>query len=389
MITFCYEQLATESTGHPNLSRHQAQPYTPEWRQFDQHWPRTVPLRFLMYYQDYCVLSVTADFDQAWYPIGIGWFDFDFDYFAAMSDTALSKVRSGNLRILFYYHEGDNPKDIKHRLDTLAFQHGINCGCYVFVSGNTEASKLKNFLYFPDHEFFFRHVNRRQVVDQRSTECRYKFTVLNRLPKWWRASIISDLLHRGLLANSLVSYNTTNSAMDEDENDNPIEVDSITGWRDRTRSLSQTQLMCDQLDSAQQNDHHVVNADLYTQSHCSLVMETHFDVDQSGGAFLTEKTFKPIKYGQPFVIAGGPGSLQALRDLGYRVFDGIIDNEYDTIVDNTQRYFALRNAIEKIAKNQNFYDMCLEDTTYNQKIFQQRVNEPLNSFIKDLSCLSQ
>jgi hypothetical protein len=213
--------------------------------------------------------------------------------------------------------------------------------------------------------------------------------VLNRLPKWWRASIISDLLHQGLLTNSLVSYNTTNSAMDEDENDNPIEVDIIPGWRDRARALSQTRIVCDQLDSAQQNDHHVVNADLYTQSHCSIVLETHFDVDQSGGAFLTEKTFKPIKYGQPFVIAGGPGSLQALRDLGYSVFDGIIDNEYDTIVDNTQRYFALRNTIKKIAENQNFYDMCLRDTQHNQKIFQQRINEPLNTFIKDLSCLSQ
>jgi hypothetical protein len=342
-----------------------------------------------MYYQNYRVLSVTADFDQAWYPIGIGWFDFDFDYFAAMSDTALSKVRSGNLRILFYYHEGDNPKNIKHRLDTLAVQNGIDCNCYVFVSSNTQAGTLKNFLYFPDHEFFFRHVNRRQSVERRDSACQYKFTVLNRLPKWWRASIISDLLHQGLLTNSLVSYNTINSALDEDENDNPIEVDCIPGWRQRARALSQTQLVCDQLDSVQQNDHHFVNTDLYTQSHCSIVLETHFDVDQSGGAFLTEKTFKPIKYGQPFVIAGGPGSLQALRDLGYRVFDSIIDNEYDNIVDNTQRYFALRGTIEKIANNQNFYAQCLEDTEYNQKIFQQRINEPLNTFIKDLSCLSQ
>jgi hypothetical protein len=44
----------------------------------------------------------------------------------------------------------------------------------------------------------------------------------------------------------------------------------------------------------------------------TLCLETHFDADQSGGAFLTEKTFKPIKHGQMFFVAGPAGSLQTV-----------------------------------------------------------------------------
>jgi len=389
VITFCYESMATDAVGHPNLARYRAQPFTPAWRQFDQHWPRTVPLRLLMYTTDYNIVTVNQSFERAWYPIGIGWFDFDYDYFANLSSLVLDLVLRGQLRILFYYHEGDNPERIKYRLDKLADRHRLPPQCYTFVSANTQATSLKNFVYFPDHEFFFRFVNRKQISSEATVVVSHKFTALNRLPKWWRASIISDLQHRGLLANSLVSYNTSNVTIDEIEDDNPIEVDQIDGWRVRTRSLSQSQLLCDQFDSQQQNDHHTVNTDLYTQSVCSIVLETHFDVDQSGGAFLTEKTFKPIKYGQPFVIAGGPGSLQALRDLGYRVFDSVIDNNYDTIKDNTQRYFALRDAIEKIVSNDNFYNMCRADVLHNQQVFAERAHAPVNNLLKELECRLQ
>jgi hypothetical protein len=389
VITLCYENLATDAVGYPNLARHKAQPYTAEWRKFDQHWPRTVPLRLLMYTTNYNVIAVEDTFERAWYPIGLGWFNFDYDYFASLSELTLSKVLQGQLRILFYYHEGDNPTHIKYRLDKLADRHRLPPHCYTFVSANTQASNLKNFVYFPDHEFFFRFVNRQQQPQKNSQAPQYNFTVLNRLPKWWRASVVSDLQYLGLLKNSLVSYNTSNVALDEDENDNPIEVDQIDGWRSRTRSLSQSQLLCDQFNSEQQNDHHTVNSDLYTQSKCSIVLETHFDVDQSGGAFLTEKTFKPIKYGQPFVIAGGPGSLQALRDQGYRVFDSVIDNRYDNVQDNTQRYFALRGAIADIANNPDFYNLCLEDVQHNQQVFEQRVHAPVNTLIEELECRLQ
>ena len=50
-----------------------------------------------------------------------------------------------------------------------------------------------------------------------------------------------------------------------------------------------------------------------------------------GPVRLTEKVFKAIKNCQPFVIAGAQGSIQQLREMGYRTFDSVVDHSYDSI----------------------------------------------------------
>ena len=57
---------------------------------------------------------------------------------------------------------------------------------------------------------------------------------------------------------------------------------------------------------------------------------------------LTEKTFKPIALGMPFVIVGTKGSLEYLRSYGFRTFGDIWDESYDDADDDVR--------IEKIAK---------------------------------------
>jgi hypothetical protein len=362
-------------------------PFTPGWRQFDSHYPKVVPLRLLMYTKNFKVARVINSVGtKSWFPVGLSWFDFGIDYFDLLSDLVKHEVMCGDIKILFYYHEGDNPARIKDRLDGLVKQHNFPSNCYHFVSANTTADKLKNFSYFPDHEFFFRHVNRHQPTVL--TNPTQDFTVLNRLPKWWRASIMSDLQHRTLLENSIWSYNTAKTNNIDLEQDNPIELDRIPGWRHRTQIFANSPThQCDELTSAQHNDHHRVNTDLYTKSRCHIVIETLFDVDQSGGAFLTEKTFKPIKYGQPFVIAGGPGSLQALRNMGYRTFDNVINPSYDTITNNTDRWLAIADVLTELKRNPGWYEACVEDIAHNQKMFELRAHEPVNRLLEELKCL--
>jgi len=361
-------------------------PFTPAWRNFDAYYPRVVPLRLLMYTKNFKVTRVINAVDtKSWYPIGLSWFDFSIDYFNLLSDLAKYEILCGNIKILFYYHEGDNPARIKDRLDELVKKHNFPPNCYYFISANTAADQLENFSYFPDHEFFFRYVNRHQpAVIAKPTQ---DFTALNRLHKWWRASVMSDLQHRGLLDNSIWSYNTAGTASIDLEQDNPFELDTIDGWRDRTKIFATTSHYCDNLTSVQHNDHHRVNTDLYTKSRCHIVLETLFDVDQSGGAFLTEKTFKAIKYGQPFVIAGGVGSLQALREMGYRTFDNIINPAYDTIANNTDRWLAIADVLIELKRNPGWYESCAEDIAHNQKMFAHRVHAPVNRLLEELECL--
>jgi hypothetical protein len=189
---------------------------------------------------------------------------------------------------------------------------------------------------------------------------------------------MADMHRQGLLNNSYWSYCETG----ELGTDNPIEIDSIPDLRRDTMSfLAGAPYTSDHLDQAQRNNHSETESKYHANSYCNIVMETHFDADQSGGAFLTEKTFKPIKHAQPFVIVGAPGSLQALRNLGYRTFDHCIDNSYDLETDNTNRWIKVRRAIEQI-KCQNldkWFKTCRADIEHNQQVFLESKYNRLNT----------
>ena len=69
-----------------------------------------------------------------------------------------------------------------------------------------------------------------------------------------------------------------------------------------------------------------------------IVTETVFYYDK---LHLTEKIFKPIVMKQPFMLLGAVGNLAYLKSYGFKTFEGIIDESYDTIVDNDARTEAV------------------------------------------------
>lgn len=373
--------------GYPNLARLGLQGH-----EFDDKWPRTVPLRLLLYFDRAGIAHNSFTVQEApqgsWYPVALAWHDFDCDYISLMSSVVLSRVRNRDIRILFYYHEGDNPAKIKQSIDMLCAAHNLPSDCYLFVSANTSAACLDRFYYFPDHEHFFRYVNRRQVISDIHIGPRsHEFTALNRTHKWWRASCMADLHQSGVLDRSLWSYNT-GCTIDDREEDNPLELESVVGWQDAvTDFVKNGPYFCDSNNHQSHNDHRRVPESLYYNSYCHLVIETLFDADQSGGAFLSEKTYKAIKFGQPFVIIGTAHSLSTLRQQGYRTFDHAIDNSYDEITDNTKRWLAIRKSILEI-QSQNMHEwfqQCLPDIKHNQDTFHKIFSASLHDMIQRLS----
>lgn len=390
-LIFCYDRLASDQSGYPNLATLQAEPGTAAWQTFDHHWPRTVPLRLQLYLSQWgfpCVnIPVESVTGPAWYPVAFGWFDFSCDYLSMIPQDTMELVHRGTVKILFYYHEGDNPRRIKDRLDQLCQSHGIGPESYVFISANTAARDIPGCYYFQDHECFFRYRNRYQHANPTSSFVSHDFLALNRVHKWWRATCMTDLLRNGVLEHSLWSYNTMMTT-GEDFNDNPIEIDSIPDLRhDLHEFVEAGPRYVDGADDIAHNDHSRVNTNLFFATHMSLILETHFDADQSHGTFLTEKTFKAIKYGHPFVIIGPAGSLAQLRDDGYRVFDHVIDNSYDEVTDNTERWNCVRRTIMQIKEQgvEHIAQLCRNDAEYNRELFSQRGPQQLNSLIKYLT----
>jgi len=79
----------------------------------------------------------------------------------------------------------------------------------------------------------------------------------------------------------------------------------------------------------------VIPFSIYNQTAYSVVAETNYDNHYS---FYTEKIVKPILSERLFIVFSGQHYLRNLRSLGFRTFDGILDETYDTIEDYDLRF---------------------------------------------------
>lgn len=81
----------------------------------------------------------------------------------------------------------------------------------------------------------------------------------------------------------------------------------------------------------------IIPIDIYNQTAYSLVCETNHDNEFT---FYTEKTVKPILARRLFIMLGNRWSLAGLRRLGFKTFQGIIDEDYDNIEGQVERHLA-------------------------------------------------
>lgn len=90
---------------------------------------------------------------------------------------------------------------------------------------------------------------------------------------------------------------------------------------------------------------------LYENSLVSLVNETNFytHYEPESARFLSEKIFKPIAVGHPFIIVSVPKTLELLKSLGYQSFHPYIDESYDDEFNDFERMKKIIKEIEKIS----------------------------------------
>jgi hypothetical protein len=192
----------------------------------------------------------------------------------------------------------------------------------------------------------------------------------------------------GLFDNSYFSYTGYQYETDS------VEEDSLDKWlavdKDIQSSVAAFELgmpyKCDSLADSEHNNHKLINQDFYTNAYWNIVVETHF---KQQTIFLTEKTFKPILNMQPFVLAGNPYSLKMLKQLGYKTFNDVIDETYDTVSDPEERMRELVTVCYSIASRSNKDQLnmiaILEDTLeYNQKHFIQPKVQRIKNYLSKL-----
>jgi hypothetical protein len=89
---------------------------------------------------------------------------------------------------------------------------------------------------------------------------------------------------------------------------------------------------------------------------------------------LTEKTFKAIALEMPFVLVAPAGSLAYLREYGFRTFEGIFDESYDTETDDIRRIEKVTDLLKhlnnlSVAERHEIHQACLPIVEHNYRHF--------------------
>ena len=95
-----------------------------------------------------------------------------------------------------------------------------------------------------------------------------------------------------------------------------------------------------------------VCSQMYRDTYFSVVTETNCLTERTynrTSRILSEKTFKPMVNGHPFILVSVPHMLRLLRDNGYQTFDGIIDESYDLELDDSTRLLMIADEIARLS----------------------------------------
>jgi hypothetical protein len=86
--------------------------------------------------------------------------------------------------------------------------------------------------------------------------------------------------------------------------------------------------------------------EIYTDSYIHIVTETNFSKD----IFPTEKIINPMIVLQPFILFGAPGYLKYIKELGFKTFNGFIDESYDDEYNDGKRFEMICNEIKRLSE---------------------------------------
>lgn len=166
------------------------------------------------------------------------------------------------------------------------------------------------------------------------------YNSLNRAHRNHRTEHLYVLAQTGVLEKGIVSGGVWfNDLPGYDKQLDPIGLPlytdvSINDYRSTLRS-NYPKTIDSTVDSLRNNQFAgVSNLDIFKDSLLTVSTESHFN--DNHGLFITEKTFRPIAMGHPFIVLGQPHLLKKLQTFGFKT--DFIDTSYDEIIDNKKRF---------------------------------------------------
>ena len=124
----------------------------------------------------------------------------------------------------------------------------------------------------------------------------------------------------------------------------------------------------------------------YRNCFFDIITETQYRNDL---LYPSEKIWKPIVQGLPFIVVGTPGLLHYLHELGFQTFSSIFDEGYDLIVDDHQRMRHIFGVIEHLGNMsreqlRDASEVLRPITEYNMRHLQKMLT-PMEKMFEDIS----
>ena len=85
--------------------------------------------------------------------------------------------------------------------------------------------------------------------------------------------------------------------------------------------------------------------------------------------FLTEKTFKPIRAGHPFIVVGNDSLLHLLHLLGFETYSQCWDESYDNVIDDEARFNQTMQTSVGLIYNGFDYAKAKQIANRNMKVY--------------------
>lgn len=135
--------------------------------------------------------------------------------------------------------------------------------------------------------------------------------------------------------------------------------------------LNQNYPLSIDIDSSKMAESHLAgvnNLQIFNNTLLTISTETFFD---DPGMFITEKTFRPIAMGHPFIILGQVGILKKLQSYGFRT--DFIDTSYDEITDHKKRFAKFHESFLFWINDdkEKYYKKWLEIVEHNLYLYKQ------------------
>ena len=279
---------------------------------------------------------VTHTTEPMFYLISHHSFYGDSDVPSDLTQRYIRLARRGSVKLLYDFSFEGDWLGIQPFIDKMK-ELGIPSSAYCILTGADflNGKYPDNVFHCPMFEIKTQFCMNAKLTHKFGITEHKKFLMLNARPRPHRVLLTYLLYENGAINNGHYSLPAENNTIENYDVIETLSIEEKYGI-DIDFKLAETmrQELPYMLDDVNYQDSLALNdspfADVYEYVDFVVVTETLTDTGD-GQVFITEKILKAVANKKPFIVLGDQHTLAYMKTLGYKTFDFLIDESYDSI----------------------------------------------------------